>query len=605
MGKGTRNRNVRAEDKVVAPSKQVQKKNKSVFYGTIGMAVFAVVLVVFLVFNALTGAGVFLRGSTAAESDDFEVDGAMMSYFIYTTYNDYVQYYQEYYETYFGSYMQSNGLSVYSLIGIDPNTSLKKQVMDTKTGQTWFQYFADQATTEVKRLLVICQAAKAAGVELDETEQASLDSQIELMELYAPLYGYSNLKAYLNNMYGEGVKASDVRKALELQTLASKYYSEIQEGYHDAATLETVEEFFNKNKNDYISADYYSYTFKTTLANIKGLEENKDKTSDELKQLYEQAKTDLKAQAEALAALKTLDEYKAYVKNEWKEDNKESKYETYYKQFLKDSQKATEDEKKQEAEEKATEKFEKEADEYVETLLKEGFTHPGEDKLDSNEVAKWIFGKGDVAAATVNSTKYIESDSDKDVTDESKKTYTYSITVYFLTRAASRVEDTTRNFHYILLQASAKDTDKLFTEDQIKAMFADFKKTEKKDGAALEDVAKSWNDTYSKDGKSVSASEIEEYREGAGAAEEVDEWLFDAERKAGDYEIIRYTQYDSTNKVDVVYYFIVVIDEIGPEEWYVDARDGMVADQMTTWEKEQSDKHAVKINSSAIDKVRI
>jgi hypothetical protein len=164
MGKGTRNRNVRAEDKVAAPSKQVQKKNKSVFYGTIGMAVFAVVLVVFLVFNALTGAGVFLRGSTAAESDDFEVDGAMMSYFIYTTYNDYVQYYQEYYETYFGSYMQSNGLSVYSLIGIDPNTSLKKQVMDTKTGQTWFQYFADQATTEVKRLLVICQAAKAAGV---------------------------------------------------------------------------------------------------------------------------------------------------------------------------------------------------------------------------------------------------------------------------------------------------------------------------------------------------------------------------------------------------------------------------------------------------------
>ena len=59
MGKGTRNRNVRAEDKVAAPSKQVQKQNKSVFYGTIGMAAFALVLVVFLVFNATNNIHIF------------------------------------------------------------------------------------------------------------------------------------------------------------------------------------------------------------------------------------------------------------------------------------------------------------------------------------------------------------------------------------------------------------------------------------------------------------------------------------------------------------------------------------------------------------------
>lgn len=604
MGKGTRNRQVRAEDKVVAPSKQVQKKNKSVFYGTVAMAVFAVVLVVFLVFNALTGAGVFLRANTAAESADFEVDGAMMSYFVYTSYNDYVQYYQQYYQQYFGSYMQTSGLTVYDMIGIDPNESLKKQVMDTKTGQTWFQYFADQASTEVKRLLVMCQAAKAAGVELDDEDIKSIDSQIQLMEIYYPLYGYSSFKAYLNNTYGEGVKEDDVRRAMELQTLASKYYAEVQEGYHDAATLETVEAFFDKNKNDYISADYLSYTFKVTLSGIKAESENKDKKDEELKQLYEEKKAELIAKAEQLAACKTLDEYKAAVKELWKADYKESKYETYYKQFLKDSQAATEDEKKQEAEEKATEKFEKEADDYVEGLLKEGHAHPGEDKLDKDELSKWIFGKGDVAAATVNSIKQITDDPDADAKEEKDKKYTYSITVYYLTRAASRVEDTTRNFHYIMLQAAEKDTDKLFTEDQIKAMFEEFKKSEKKDADALKKVAESWTETYSKDGKSANANSMEEYREG-GAADEVDEWLFNAERKAGDYEIIRYTEYDSTKKKDIVYYIMIVVDDIGPEEWYIDARDGMVADQMTTWEKEQSDKYAVEISSSAINKVRI
>ena len=109
---------------------------------------------------------------------------------------------------------------------------------------------------------------------------------------------------------------------------------------------------------------------------------------------------------------------------------------------------------------------------------------------------------------------------------------------------------------------------------------------------------------YSKDGKTANANSMEEYRAG-GAADEVDEWLFNADRKAGDYEIIRYTEYDSNSKKDIVYYIMIVVDDIGPEEWYIDARDGMVADQMTTWEKEQSDKYAVEISSSAINKVRI
>lgn len=590
MGKGTRNRQDRAQVQATAPAKTVKNQNKSVFYGTIAMGVFAVILVVALLFNALVGTGIFMRSRTAAETDDFEINGAVMSYYIYSAYTSYVDYWTSYYQQYFGT-----SVSASALIGIDGNVSLKKQVYDEKTGQTWFEYFAQQATEQVEEILVYCQAAKAAGVELDEEDIKSIDSQIQYLDMYASLYGYS-LNSYLNTLYGKGVKEKDVRKALELSTLASKFAQQIQDGYHDAATLETVEKFFNENKNDYISADYLSYTFKVSLKDLKALEENKGKTDDEMKEIYAEKKNELIAKAEALAAFTTKDEFEAHVKELWLAENKEDLHKKYYDEALKTAEGETEDEKKAAATKTADEKVEEDAKDYLETLLREEYKHPGEDNMDQNELAQWIFGKGDVAAATVNSTKQITTDSDKDVTDESKKTYSYSITVYILTRAASRIEDTTRTFSYMLM-TGGKDG---FTEDQAKAALEMFKKgdiTKEK----LEELAKS--EPY----KKSSFSTLEEVKEGQTGIDEVDEWLYTADRAKGDYELITYSQTSGTgaNATTTIYYIIVFVDEIGPEEWYIDARAGMVTDQMEKNYEELSKTHAVTINQRAIDKTRI
>ncbi len=97
MGKGTRNRQVRAEDKVVSPSKHVQKQNKSVVYGTWALGIFAIILVVSLLFTGLATTGVFLRSRTAAETEDFEMDGAMVSYAYEATSDTWVRTTQENY----------------------------------------------------------------------------------------------------------------------------------------------------------------------------------------------------------------------------------------------------------------------------------------------------------------------------------------------------------------------------------------------------------------------------------------------------------------------------------------------------------------------------
>ena len=80
-------------------------------------------------------------------------------------------------------------------------------------------------------------------------------------------------------------------------------------------------------------------------------------------------------------------------------------------------------------------------------------------------------------------------------------------------------------------------------------------------------------------------------------SDEIDEWLYNVDRKAGDYELITYT-YEK-----VKYYAIVYVEAISYEEWYVDARDGMVAEEVETWYEEQQKKYAVTINDKVINRV--
>ena len=566
MGKGTRNRQVRAEDKLTSPSTNAQKQSKGVVYGTWALAIFTIVLVLSLLFSALVSSGLFLRAGNAMKTDDYEVDGAMMSYYMHSIYSSEVSSYQQALEN---MGITSASSLVYTYMDLDPNVDLKKQTH--KSGKTWFAYFADQAKEQVEEILIYCQAAKAAGIVLDDEDKASIDYEIQMLDIYSQLYGTS-LNVYIKNLYGEGVKEKDVRRVLELNALASKFAQKVQDDFYDASTDEKVQAFFDKNKNDYINADYLTYVF---TAKKDSTEKDADKATAD----YEALKIKIAEYAEALESKESAEEFKAYVKERWIADNEETyrdkHYETYLKDVKKENEDLTEDEAKAKAEEKLAEKLDEDADAQIETLLTEDYAYTV-----SSDLGKWIFGEGDTAAAVVNTTKKIVDDSkDKDGT--------YTITVYFLVRAASKNEDTTRTFSYMMM------TSDKFKEEEAKAALEMFKKGEiNKD--ALKELAES--ETYK---SKVGFNTLEDFKEGAFGADEMDEWLYADERAKGDYTLITYTIDSKT------YYLIVVVDEIGAEEWYVDTRDGMVADEVETWYEEQSKTYAVTINQKALNKVRM
>ncbi len=557
MGKGSRNRQERAEDKILNPEKYVKKKSNwaSAIVGPLLIALIAVLLVVVLVGNTLTNGGVIMRSRTAAESEDFEVNGAMMTYYVYSSYSSYVNYLYEIYSSMLSS---STGINVYDYMGIDPNVSLKDQVYDEESGQTWFDYFAEMATTQVEQQLVYAQAAKKAGVSLDDEDYAAIDQSIMMLEAYADLYGTS-FNSYLANNYGKGVREKDVRRALELTQLSAKYAETVRDGFFDASTEESVSAFYEENKNDYLYADYVSYK----------LTAEKNDDAEDADALYAADKDAARAAADKLLACKTEQEFRDYVKTYVATFAKNTYMDLYYDQYLSESTAETDEAKAAEATKRIEDKAEDDAEKVLESLLTENVAYTND-----TDLGAWIFGKDGAAAATLNSTFEVVDDS-KDADGD------YSITVYMLVAEPARKDATTRTFTYLLMEEGQ------YTEADAKAALSLFETNGDISGEAL----LAMGDNYE---KKSACTTLEEAALGSTGVDELDAWLFTDDRKAGDYTQITYTYEDKE------FYIVVYVDEIGPAEWYIDCRDAMVSEQVTDWYDEASKTYVVTFNDAVV-----
>lgn len=572
MGKGSRNRQERIDDKAVNPQKYVQKKKTASKNYTSLITVIVTLVVAFaLIFSMVSSSGILLRTRNTISSDNFKVTGTMMSYYAHTVYSGYVNQYQEMY----GSLLsQNSGYSVYTLMGIDPDKSLKDQMFNETTGETWFDYFMTQAREQTEQLLLYCEGAKAAGIELDEEDMAEIDSSISLLAAYASYYGYST-KAYIRSLYGKGVNERDVRNAMKLSTLATKFTTKLAEDFESAATAEDVEKFYNENVNDYLSADYLSYTFSAELAATA-----ESATEDDIKTAradYEAAKKAADEAAAKLVAAKTEEEFRetleAYLSETMAADYS-------YEKYLTSAEGETDEEKEANAKKTAEEKLHEAVHSKLDTIATEDYAY-----TTSTDLGKWVFGEEAGKAATVNTTTKIVTDSeDKEDVDEKAK-QTYTVAVYFLTRAASRNEDATYKFAYLALPGTS------YKEEDAQAAFDEFVKA-----GATKDALLAMNTKYT---SHAGCTEVENVVDGYFGMEDVDAWAFDSARKAGDYELLTGKSGDST------YYFIVLAQGEGNKVWYVDALADLIVSENDKWLEEAAKTYPVKVNEKALNGVNM
>ena len=237
-------RNSQDGSKLTERQKAEQKEAKKLKLYT---AAFVVVLAVLVaaalgvgITQAVSNSGIRERKSVAMTVGDETVSSAEMSYY----FSDYCRNY----------YSQNSTFLQYIM---DPTSPLNSQVYNPETGETWADFMLKMAQDNVRSIYALSSAAEAAGHTLSEDEEAGIDDTISTMQLYAQLYGFSDLETYLKAMYGKGSTEESYREYCRRSTLANSYYNAYSESlsYDDAALQEAEQD----NYDAYSSFTYYSY----------------------------------------------------------------------------------------------------------------------------------------------------------------------------------------------------------------------------------------------------------------------------------------------------------------------------------------------------------
>ncbi len=278
-------------NQIQASSYETQKKEKrNSILITIAVILVAVLVIGLTVYNRFVDSGYFLRNTVAAESENFEVDNAMMTYFFHSNYQTYAMY--------------------ASYLGIDTTISLKAQECSLSEGSTWFDYFAALTQSYTNELLALCEAAKANGVVLEDDDHVLIDESLASLKTTAETYGYT-LEQYLITAFAAPVNTDDVRNCLELSALASKYSTQFMASlsYSD----ERLEAYYDANSASFEGVDVIAITIPSSTYQETDADGNPvgDATA---------ASTKAEAKANELAAATSKDAFNTAIRDFLKND---------------------------------------------------------------------------------------------------------------------------------------------------------------------------------------------------------------------------------------------------------------------------------------------
>ena len=215
-----------------------KKTRRNTILIIIAVVVVAAVVIGLAIYANTSPSNSSLKKTVALSSEHYEVNGAMMTYFFYSSYQSYAGFLSTYY-------------------GLDTSKSLKTQNYSDEA--TWLDYMAAMSANYVKEILSLCEAANAAGMTVDADDQASIDASVAALAQNAQAEGYT-LQTFLMTAFGGNVEEADVRDCLRLTALAAKYSAKFQGGL--SYTTADYEAYYEENKNTYDGVDLITYTIK-------------------------------------------------------------------------------------------------------------------------------------------------------------------------------------------------------------------------------------------------------------------------------------------------------------------------------------------------------
>lgn len=413
---------------------------------------------------------------------DQSVTIAEYEYYYMRAYNQ-VRYQAQYYQYY---YQTSNGY--------DLSLTPEEQTQTTKDADgneiTWTEKLHEDTLEIIQLHKAYYNEALKMGLKLTKADEAFIDKQIEDLRDEAKSAGSNSsssdsknkvtysLNAYLRKVYGGSINERFLRKQLKIQVLAQKYLTErtneIAKGYDQ----KDIDAEYKKDTTAYDFITFRAYTFKTTE-----LTKEDNETDDALKARQAKANAEVKKNANDFYNAVTND---ATFTAKAKELNKDT------------------------------------ADYNVDKETKYSMLKSTAQSTFSEDAAKWLFD---------SSTKV---GSKKLFSDEENGKY---IVVLALSKPHQEQTVTAR---HILFQTKDQNSGNDLSEEEIAK-----KKTQAEDvlkkfneGDKTEDSFAALANEYNEDTGSSSNGGLYEHIYPGQMVTEFNDWVFDANRKAGDVELV-------------------------------------------------------------------
>ena len=285
--------------------KQEQAEAKKLKAYTIGfvaiMLAIVCVVVGIVTVRGVKNAGLAEKATIAAVIGDRELNSVEFNYYYNDAINDF----------YNAAYSQSSSnpdTFIQAIYGLDTTKPLNEQIYEEETGETWADYFINEAINKAKRDYALTDKAKVEGFTLPEEDKTSVENMVSNMSSFAAMYGFSNANQYLRATYGNGASTKTYKAYYERTLLAQAFYDahEADITYDDAA----LREYEADNYDDYSSFTYDSVYLGYTSFQTGGTEDEDGKITYSEEE-NNAARDAMKAAAEELATATNLEELKA------------------------------------------------------------------------------------------------------------------------------------------------------------------------------------------------------------------------------------------------------------------------------------------------------
>ena len=148
-----------------------------------------------------------------------------------------------------------------SYMGYDRTKSDSSQIYDKDKGYTWFDYFAKTGLDTLKEYKALIKAADEKGFNY-ETQDADYEEFKSNVKKYAEESEVSE-KEYYKLTFGKYATASSIEEYVFEYLKAAAYQEQLMEDYKPSD--EEVEEFYEKNKDDYDDVTYRSLEIKAEV----------------------------------------------------------------------------------------------------------------------------------------------------------------------------------------------------------------------------------------------------------------------------------------------------------------------------------------------------